>query len=73
MYKTRNTGTRNGTRGVGGILYSGECRQTFHGMSSNIPGMSQKNPGNIIKNSGERRQRFQGMLPIFGVKGRVTI
>ena len=35
MYKTRNTGTGNGmrgTRGMGEILYSGECRQTFQGM-----------------------------------------
>ena len=41
MYKTRNTGTGNGmrgTRGIGEMLYSGECRQTFRGMSSNIPG-----------------------------------
>ena len=32
MYKTRNTGTGNGlrgTRGIGGMLYSGECHQTF--------------------------------------------
>ena len=68
MYKTRNTGTGNGmrgTRGMGGMLYSGECRQTFRGMLLNIP-------GNFIKNSGERRQTFQGMLPIFGVKGRVA-
>ena len=65
--------------------YSGECRQTFRGMSSNISGnvakhseecrqtfrgMSPNIPGNVIKTSGERRQTFQGMLPIFGVKGR---
>ena len=40
MYKTKNTGTRNGmrgTRGIGGMLYSGECRQTFPGISSKIP------------------------------------
>ena len=49
MYKTKNTGTRNGmrgTRGIGGMLYSGECRQIFRGMSANIP-------GNIIKDSTE--------------------
>ena len=45
--------------------HSGECHKTFRGMSPNIP-------GNVIKNSGERRQTFQGMLPIFGVKGRVA-
>ena len=90
MYKTRNTGTGNGmrgTQGMGGMLYSEECRQIFRGMSSNIPGnaikhfgecrqtfhgMSPDIPGNVIKNSGERRQTFQGMLPIFGVKGRVA-
>ena len=57
MYKTRNTGTGNGmwgTRGTGRMLYSGECRQTFRGMSSNIP-------GNVIKHSGECRQTFRGM------------
>ena len=51
MYKTRNTGTgigMRGTRGMGEMLYSGECRQTFRGMSSNIP-------GNIAKHSGECR------------------
>ena len=46
--KNRNTGTGNGmrgTRGIGGMLYSGECcqifrecRETFWGMFSNIPG-----------------------------------
>ena len=53
MYKTRNTGTGNGmrrTREIGGMLYSGECCQTFQGMSSNIP-------GNIIKDSAENPQR----------------
>ena len=36
MYKIRNTGTGDGTRGtqgMGGMLYSGECHQTFRGMS----------------------------------------
>ena len=56
MYKTRNTGTGNGmrrTREIGGMLYSGECCQTFQGMSSNIP-------GNVAKHSGEYYQRFRG-------------
>ena len=56
MYKTRNTGTGNGmrgTRGIGGMLYSGEC-QIFRGISPNIP-------GNIAKYSGECRQTFWGM------------
>ena len=49
MYKNRNTGTGNGIRGTRGMvemLYSGECRQTFRGMSSNIL-------GNVPKHSGE--------------------
>ena len=66
MYKTRNTGTGNGmrgTRGIGGMLYSGECPQTFRGMSPNIP-------GNIAKHSGEYRQIFRGMSP--NILGNVT-
>ena len=79
MYKTRNTGTGKGirgTRGIGGMLYSGEYRQTFRGMSSNIPGnvakysgecwqifrgMSSNIPGNVAKYSMECRQTFRGM------------
>ena len=74
-----------GTRGMGegGILYTGECHQTFQVMSQNIPenvtkhsgechqtfrGMSPNIPGNVIKNSREYPQTFRGMLPIFGVK-----
>ena len=71
MYKTRNTGTGNGmrgTRGMGGMLYSGECCQTFRRIPPNIP-------RNVTKYSGEcaqtsqgispniRPQTFQGMLP----------
>ena len=55
MYKTRNTGTGNGmrrTRGIGGMLYSGECSQTFRGMTSNIP-------GNVAKHSGECPRKIQ--------------
>ena len=57
MYKTRNTGTGNGmrrTRGIRGMLYSGKCRQTLRGMSSNIL-------GNVAKHSGECPQIFRGM------------
>ena len=57
MYKTKNTGTGNemqGTRGIGGMLYSGECRQTFWGMSTNIP-------MNVDKHSGECCQAFRGI------------
>ena len=62
----------------GGVLYSGECGQTFRGMSPNIPGnvakhsgecpqtfqgMSPNIPGNVAKYSGERRKTFRGMSP----------
>ena len=59
MYKTRNTGTGNGMqgmRGMGRMLYSGECCQTFRGMSSNIP-------GNVLKHSEECPQTFRGTSP----------
>ena len=58
MYKPRNTGTGNGMQGMGGMLYSGECRQTFRGMYSNIP-------GNIVKHSRECSQTFRGMSSTF--------
>ena len=41
MYKTRNTGMGNGmprTRGMGVMLYSGECPQTFREKSPSILG-----------------------------------
>ena len=53
-----------GTRGIGGMLYSGECGQTFLGMSSNIP-------RNVVKHSGECRQIFRGMSP--NILGSVAI
>ena len=77
MHKTRNTGTGNGmrgTRGIRGMLYSGKCRQTFWGMSSNIlgsvakhsgecpqifRGMSSNIPGNVVKHFGECSQTIQ--------------
>ena len=58
MYKTRNTGTGNGiqgTQGIGGMLYSGECPQTFRGMLPNIP-------GNVAKYFGECRKKFRGIF-----------
>ena len=82
MYKTRNTGTGNGmqgTRGIGGmwpnipgnvLKHSGECRQTFRGRSSNIPGtfraISQNIPGNVAKHS----EDIPGMSP--NIPGNVT-
>ena len=66
MYKTRNTGTGNGmrgTRGIGGMLYSGECRQIFRECHQILGGMSPNILGNIAKYSGECRQIFRGMWP----------
>ena len=59
----------------GGMLYYGECPQTFRGMWPNIPGkvrkhswgMSPNIPGNVPKHSGECRQIFRGMSP--NIKG----
>ena len=59
MYKNRNTGAGNGMRGprgIGGILYSGQCHQTFRGMSPNIL-------GNFVKHSGECHKTFLETLP----------
>ena len=63
MYKTRNTGTGNGIRGTWGMgecyipgnvaKHSGECGQTFRGMSPNIL-------GNVAKYSVECHQNFRG-------------
>ena len=72
MYKTRNTETGNGmrgTQGMGGMLYSGECRQIFRGMSSDISGNVAKHfRGYVLKHSGEFCQTFRGILPVFVVK-----
>ena len=65
MYKTRNTGTGNGmrrTRGIGGMLYSGECPQTFRGMSPNIP-------GNVVKNFGENNLWHVVKRSVESIKG----
>ena len=67
IYKTRNTGTGNGMRGMQGTrgLFtkipgnaqedSGECSRRFRGMSLKIP-------GNAREDSGECSRRFRGML-----------
>ena len=43
--------------------HSGECPQTFRGMSPNVP-------GNVLKHSGEYPQTFRGMSP--NIPGNVT-
>ena len=61
IYKTRNTGTGNGMRGMPGT----------QGIFTRIPGnviiltfrgMSQKLPGNVQRDSGECWRRFRGMF-----------
>ena len=64
-------GTECGERGECGECYIsgnvakhfGECRQTFRGMSQNIP-------GNVAKYSGECRQTFRGMSSFRGMSFR---
>ena len=74
MYKTRNTGTGNGmrgTQGMGGMLYSGECRQIFRGMSPKhsgechqiLRGMLLDIPRNVTKHSRECHQKFRETSP----------
>ena len=45
--------------------YSGECCQTFRGMSPKFRGKSPNVPGNIFKHSGECPQTFLGMSSNF--------
>ena len=64
MYKTRNTGMGNGmrgTRGIGGMLYSEEGRQTFRECPQTFQGLSSNIPRNVLKYSREYRQTFRGM------------
>ena len=51
IYKTRNTGTGNGMRGMLG-----------NGIILTFRGMFQKIPGNVQKDSGECSKRFRGMF-----------
>ena len=77
-------GERNaGNAGNGVNVVIREFRQTFRGMTPNIPGnvfkhygecrqifrgISSNIPGNVLKHSGECHQTFRGMMPIFRVK-----
>ena len=71
-----------GTQEMGGMLYSGECRQTFREIPSIIPGnvlkhsvecletvwgMSSNIPENVGIHSRECPQTFGGMLLMLGV------
>ena len=50
MYKTRNTGTGNGMQGTWGMrwtLYSGDCPQTFRGISVLLKEMSTQGQSKI--------------------------
>ena len=62
MYKARDTGMGSGARGMGGMLYSGDCREAFRGLSPSIPGVLPNIPGNVAKHSGGCRRTSRGML-----------
>ena len=65
IYKTRNTGTGNGMRGMWGMftrIPGNVTILTFRGMFQRIPEMLKKIPGNVQEDSGECRRRFRGMF-----------
>ena len=55
IYKTRNTGTGNGTRAMFTRIPGNVLILAFRGIFEKIP-------GNVIKDSGECSRRFRGML-----------
>ena len=57
-------------RGKGGQLNSEECRQSFRGMSSNIPGRLLNISSNVANHSGECRQTLRRISP--NILGNVT-
>ena len=61
IYKTRNTGTGNGMRGMS-IPIPGNAHQDSGECSRRFRGMFQKIPGNVRKDSGECSKRFRGMF-----------
>ena len=69
IYKTRNTGTGNGMRGMRGMSIpenaqedSGECSTRFRGMLNKIPGNAQEDSGECSTRFGECSKRFRGMF-----------
>ena len=76
MYKTKNTETGNGmlgTQGMGEMLYSGKCCQTFWGIFPDIL-------GNVLKHSREylsyskvlgRKTSLRFHLVVLGKEGGV--
>ena len=61
MYKARDTGMGSGARGMGGMLYSGDCREAFRGISPSIPGVLPNIPGGVAEHPEECCQAFRGM------------
>ena len=59
----KHSGKRPQTIRKNVLKHSGKCRQTFWGISPNIP-------GNVLKHSKECRQTFWGML--LNIPGNVT-
>ena len=62
IYKTRNTGTGNGMRGMRGMSIPGNAQQDSGECSKRFRGMLKKIPGNVPKDSGECSKRFRGMF-----------
>ena len=62
IYKTRNTGTGNGMRGMRGMTIPGNAQEDSGECSTRFRGMFKKIPGNAQQDSGECSTRFRGMF-----------
>ena len=62
IYKTRNTGTGNGMRGMRGMSIPGNTQEDSGECSTRFRGMFNKIPGNAQEDSGECSRRFRGMF-----------
>ena len=62
IYKTRNTGTGNGMRGMRGMSIPGNAQEDSGECSRRFRGMFKKILGNVRKDSGECSKSFQGMF-----------
>ena len=62
IYKTRNTGTGNGMRGMRGMSIPGNAQEDSGECSKRFRGMLKKIPGNVHQDSGECSRRFREMF-----------
>ena len=62
IYKTRNTGTGNGMRGMRGMSIPGNVQEDSGECSKRFRGVLKKIPENVQKDSGEFSRRFWGMF-----------